>query len=150
MIYTELTKKAVTLAYRAHAGQTDRAGWPYILHPVHIAEQMITEDTCVVALLHDVLEDTDVTLEDMRKEGFTEQQLEAVQLMTHSKNVPYMDYVKKLSGNAVARAVKIGDLKHNMDRSRLSEYTEKDEQRYRKYKEALEQLLKCEEQDKSE
>ena len=142
MIYTEYTKKAVIVAYRAHEGQTDRAGWPYIFHPVHVAEQMTTEDSCVVALLHDVLEDTELTIEDLRKEGFTEKQLEAVQLMTRTKDIPYMEYVKRLADNPVAREVKLADLRHNMDRSRLSEFTEKDEERYGKYSAALEMLLK--------
>ena len=70
MIYTDLTRKAITVAYNAHQGQLDRAGLPYILHPLHVAEQMKDEDTCVVALLHDVIEDTDLTLENLREYGF--------------------------------------------------------------------------------
>ena len=144
MIYTELTKKAANVALRAHEGQMDRAGWPYVLHPVHVAEQMTSEDSCVVALLHDVLEDSDITIEELRAEGFTEKQLEAVQLMTRTEDMPYMEYVKRLSVNDIAREVKLGDLMHNMDRSRLSELTEKDEKRYQKYEDARKFLMDIE------
>ena len=119
MIYTELTRKAARIAAAAHAGQEDKSGWPYILHPVHLAEQMTTEDTCVVALLHDVVEDTEVTMEDLEKEGFTEAQLEAVRLMTHDEDVPYLDYVRALAKNPIARAVKCADLHHNLDMHRM-------------------------------
>lgn len=137
MIYTELTEKAARLAFKAHEGQFDRAGLPYVMHPIHLAEMMTTEDTCVAALLHDVVEDTDITIEDLREEGFTETQLRAVDLLTHKKGVPYMDYVRALKDDPVARSVKIADLRHNSDRSRLREATQKDEERYKKYKEAL-------------
>ena len=119
MIYTELTRKAARIAAKAHVGQEDKSGWPYILHPVHLAEQMTTEDTCVVALLHDVVEDTGVTLEDLAKEGFTEEQLEAVRVMTHAKEVPYLDYVREIAKDPIARVVKRADLKHNLDLHRM-------------------------------
>lgn len=149
MIYTELTRKAAVLACRAHAGASDKSGFPYILHPVHVAEQMTSEDTCVVALLHDVVEDTEVTLEDLRKEGFTEVQIEAIRLMTREEGVPYMDYVRKIAENPVARTVKLADLAHNMDKNRITAFgrsTEKDEKRFRKYEEARAFLLSVEEQ----
>ncbi len=151
MIYTELTKKAMQVAYKAHHGQVDREGLPYIHHPIHLAEQMKTEDTCVVALLHDVLEDTDMTLEELANEGFTDAQLEAVKLMTH---IPpkgklseeellqdYFNYVAGLKENDIARTVKIADLLHNSDESRLSEIKEIDIKRKAKYRKALEMLL---------
>ena len=150
MIYTELTKKAILVAFRAHEGQTDKAGMPYVLHPVHLAEQMETEDTCVVALLHDVVEDSDTTFEDLEKEGFTDVQLEALRLLTRDeserglseeeKDRRYFEYVEKIKSNPIARAVKIADLKHNMDKSRLQTVTEKDEKRYTKYSKALSAL----------
>ncbi|MBR3538990.1 MAG: GTP pyrophosphokinase [Eubacterium sp.] len=142
MIYTEMTRKAINVAYRAHDGQKDRAGWPYVVHPIMVAEQMTSEDACVVALLHDVVEDTDVTMEELRAEGFTDTQLRAVQLLTRDKFEPYMDYVARVAEDPLAKEVKLADLRHNMDRTRLSEFTAKDEERYRKYKNAEEYLLK--------
>lgn len=140
MIYTELTQKAMKIAYEAHSGQVDKAGLPYIFHPVHLAEQMKTEDTCVVALLHDVVEDTDITLEDLRKAGFTDVQLEAIAAMTHDESVEYMDYVREIKKNEVAAAVKLADLSHNSDLSRINNPTEKDIKRIEKYKKAIEIL----------
>lgn len=140
MIYSELTKKAILLAYRAHEGQKDRSGLPYILHPVHLAEQMTTEDSCVVAMLHDVLEDTDMTEEDLREEGFTERQIEAVKLLTRTEEEDYFEYVRRIRENDLACAVKLADLAHNMDRTRLPEYSEKDEARYEKYQKAVQIL----------
>ena len=126
MIYTELTEKAFKIAYDAHHGQTDRNGIPYIHHPLHVAEDMTSEDACVVALLHDVVEDTDVTIEDLRREGFTEEQLTAVEYMTHDPKDDYFDYVSRIRENELAREVKLADLRHNMDLTRLSKVTEKD------------------------
>ena len=140
MIYSELTKKAILLAYRAHEGQKDRSGLPYILHPIHLAEQMTTEDSCVVAMLHDVLEDTDMTEEDLREDGFTERQIEAVKLLTRTEEEDYFEYVRRIRENDLACAVKLADLAHNMDRTRLPEYSEKDEARYEKYQKAVQIL----------
>jgi Guanosine polyphosphate pyrophosphohydrolases/synthetases len=140
MIYTSLTNKAIKVAFQAHEGQLDRSGLPYVLHPIHLAEQMKDEDTCVAALLHDVVEDTDITLEDLKKYGFTEAQLEAVRLLTHLEGVDYFDYVRGLKDNPIARAVKIEDLKHNSDLTRLEKVTEKDLERLEKYKKAMEIL----------
>jgi hypothetical protein len=140
MIYTELTNKAIKIAFEAHAGQLDRSGLPYVLHPIHVAEQMKDEDTCVVALLHDVIEDTDMTLEDLRTYGFTEAQLEGVRLMTRLEDEDYFDYVRNLKDNPIARAVKIEDLKHNSDKARISVMTDDDQKRLEKYKKALEIL----------
>ncbi len=137
MIYSEMTKKAILYAFQAHEGQFDRAGIPYILHPLHVAEQMQTEDTCVVALLHDVLEDSDHTEEDLREAGFTDTQVEAVVLLTRTGDEDYFEYIRRIRPNPVAKAVKLADLAHNMDRTRLEKFGEKDEQRYRKYSEAV-------------
>ena len=83
MIYTEQTKKALKLCFEAHKDQVDKSGMPYVFHPFHLAEQMTDEDTTVVALLHDVVEDTDYTLEDLKNMGFSPQVLEAIAMMTH-------------------------------------------------------------------
>ncbi len=141
MIYTDLTRKAITVAYNAHQGQLDRAGLPYILHPLHVAEQMKDEDTCVVALLHDVIEDTDLTLENLREYGFTEAQIEGVRVMTREEDADYFEYIRSVKTNPLALAVKLEDLKHNSDVTRIIEITDKDLQRLEKYKKAMEILL---------
>ena len=117
MIYTPLTKQAMCLAYAAHHGQLDKSGVPYILHPVHLAEQMDDEISCCVALLHDTVEDTDVTLEDLAK-IFPAAVVEAVSLLTHREGVAYFDYVRAIKRNPVAIKVKLADLAHNGDQSR--------------------------------
>lgn len=118
MIYTDLTERAMRLAYRAHNGQVDKAGVPYIFHPIHLAEQMTTEACVCVALLHDVVEDSDVTIEDIAA-LFPAEVTEAVRLLTHDENVPYLDYIRALRANPLARTVKLADLAHNSDESRL-------------------------------
>ena len=140
MIYTEATKKALKLCFEAHKNQVDKSGMPYVFHPFHLAEQMTDENTTVVALLHDVVEDTDYTIEDLRNMGFNDAVLEAISLMTHSKDVPYMDYVAEIKKNPIARAVKLADLKHNSDLSRLDTVDEKAIKRVEKYKKAIELL----------
>ena len=119
MIYTPLTKKAMCLAYAAHHGQTDRAGVPYIFHPLHLAEQMTDETAVCAALLHDVVEDTGVTLEQLERE-FPPAVTEAVRLLTHTEGTDYFDYVRAIGRNPTARAVKLADLAHNADESRLA------------------------------
>ena len=139
MIYTPLTKKAIKLAYKAHKDQYDKAGVPYINHPLHLAESMDDEYTTIAALLHDVVEDTNITLDDLAKE-FPKEVIDALKLLTHHKGVPYMDYVAKIKTNDIAKAVKIADLKHNSDLTRLDNITDKDLERVKKYQEALELL----------
>lgn len=136
MIYTDNTKKAMKLCFKAHKDQVDKSGMPYVFHPFHVAEQMTDEVTTIVALLHDVVEDTDYTLEDIAAEGFGEDILKAVALMTHEDDVPYLDYVAKLKDNPIARAVKLADLAHNSDLSRIGEIDEETKQRLEKYKKA--------------
>ena len=140
MIYTEMTNKAMKLAYEAHQGQLDKCGLPYIFHPFHLAEQMDTEETVTVALLHDVVEDTNYTLEDLQKMGFPHAVMEALALLTHDPSVPYMAYVERLKTNPIARSVKLADLTHNSDLSRLPVVTEKDLERVEKYRNAIKLL----------
>lgn len=138
MIYTPMTKKALQICFDAHKGQVDKEGVPYVFHPFHLAEQMDSEESICVALLHDTIEDSDYTLDDLRKYGFTEPVIEAVSLLTHDKHVPYFDYVRALKPNALARKVKLADLAHNSDATRLrSVPTERDIKRHQKYKEAI-------------
>ena len=136
MIYTELTKKALKLCFEAHKDQVDKSGLPYVHHPFHLAEQMETEDTTIVALLHDVVEDTDYTLDDIRAMGFPEQVIEALSYMTHDDSVPYMDYVAKIKENPIATTVKLADLRHNSDLTRLDVVDEKALERVEKYSRA--------------
>ena len=117
MIYTELTNKAMKIAYAAHHGQTDYNGIPYIYHPIHLAEQMEDEVSCCAALLHDVVEDTNVTMEDLEKE-FPEEVIAVLRLLTHEKDVPYFDYVRNIKSNPVAVKIKLADIAHNSDQTR--------------------------------
>jgi len=137
MLYTENTKKALKLCFEAHKEQVDKSGLPYVFHPFHLAEQMADETTTVAALLHDVVEDTDYTLEDLREMGFPQEAIDALALLTHDPEVPYMEYVSQIAKNPVARAVKIADLKHNSDLSRLDSVDEKILKRREKYLQAL-------------
>ena len=137
MLYTPLTKKAMRIAFAAHKEQTDKNGMPYIYHPVHLAEQMTDESTVCVALLHDVIEDTDMTLEQLQAEGFTPEIIAALRLMTHDESVPYMDYVAQIKTNPIAAAVKLADLKHNSDLTRLDHVDEYALARAEKYKKAI-------------
>ena len=142
MIYTPLVKLAIQLAFDAHRGQYDKGGLPYVTHPLHVAESMDTEDECVVALLHDVLEDTEITVDDLRQWGITDRQIEALILLCRDESVPYLEYVQKLRTDPIAVKVKIADLRHNTDLTRLAEATEEDWKRVEKYKQAL-QLLQA-------
>ena len=117
MIYTTLTNKAMRIAYTAHHGQLDYNGIPYIFHPIHLAEQMDDEISCCAALLHDVVEDTDVTMEDLARE-FPAEVIEVLKLLTHDDDVPYFDYVREIKKHPVAKKVKLADLAHNSDQTR--------------------------------
>ena len=140
MIYTDLTKKALKFCFEAHKNQYDKSGMPYVFHPFHLAEQMTTEETTVVALLHDLVEDTDYTIADLTEMGFPKAITEAIGLMTHEKGVDYFEYVAAIKENPIAKAVKIADLTHNSDLSRLDEVTEKALSRREKYQKALKML----------
>lgn len=140
MIYTKMTKKAMKIAYDAHEGQTDKGEMPYIFHPYHLAEQMNTEETVITALLHDIIEDTPLTVAWLREQGFSEPVLEALTLLTHKKTMPYMEYIRRLRNNEIAYQVKLEDLKHNLDSSRLDTLDGKDKKRLEKYQEAISYL----------
>lgn len=120
MIYTELTKKAMQIAFDAHFGQTDRGGTPYICHPLHLAGQMPDEARTVTALLHDVLEDTDMTAEDLISQGIPEPVVRSVEILTRDKTLPYANYIEGIisSKDCDAIFVKYLDVCHNLDESR--------------------------------
>ena len=136
MIYTKKTKKALALCFEAHKDQLDKSGLPYVFHPFHLAEQMTDEVTTIVALLHDVVEDTPYTLADIEME-FGKEVTDALRLLTHDKNVKYSDYVRKIKENPIAKAVKLADLTHNSDTSRLDVVDEEALKRLKRYKEAF-------------
>ena len=138
MLYTTATKAALKVCYESHAGQVDKSGIPYVFHPFHLAEQMGTEHEVCVALLHDVMEDTAMTAEDLVAAGIPREYVDTCLKLTHEPGVPYMEYVAALKDDPVARRVKMADLEHNSDLSRLDgEPSEKDLQRLEKYQAAL-------------
>ena len=139
MINTKLTRLASKIAYKAHEGQTDKAGVPYIFHPIHIAEQMDSEESCVVALLHDVIEDSDITLEILSK-YFNDDIIAALRVLTKKENDDYVMYIKRVKTNKLAAKVKIKDLEHNRDLTRLDKVTDRDKKRSMKYWEAIRYL----------
>ena len=130
--------EAVKFAVMAHEGQLDKGGRPYILHPVYLALQQTSETAKIAALLHDTVEDYGAPIKTIRR-YFGGEVATIVEILTHDNTFEYMDYIKSIkeSGNECAISIKIADLKHNSDLSRLSEVTEKDEVRVEKYKAAL-------------
>ena len=140
MIYTDMTKKAIKLMYEKHKDQVDKAGIPYVLHPLHVAEQMSEENRTTVALLHDIVEDTDITLEQLGAMGFPREVLDALNCLTHTDGVEYFDYIKNIGTNEIATDVKLADLAHNSDLTRLNEINEWDLLRVEKYKKCIEYL----------
>lgn len=143
MIYTPLTNAAMRIAYNAHHGQLDYNGIPYIFHPIHLAESMDDEISCCVALLHDTVEDTTVTLEDL-KAIFPAEVTDAVALLTHHEGTDYFDYVRAIKDNPIARKVKLADLAHNSDQSRCvgSDLSKERKSKWReKYEKAVKILM---------
>ncbi len=142
MIYTPLTNKAMRIAYQAHHGQVDYNGVPYIFHPIHLAEQMDDEISCCAALLHDVVEDTSVTLEELARE-FPAEVIAVLKLLTHEESADYFDYIRAIKNNPIAKKVKLADLDHNSDQTRCvgsdlpPERLEYWKRKYQKAKEVL-------------
>ena len=119
MIYTPLTRKALRIAFDAHKEQVDKTRLPYIFHPFHLAEQMETADEVTVAILHDVVEDSDTTLDDLRSQGFPAHVVDAVSLLTNDGSVDYAGYIDATKANPLAAKVMLADLRHNSDVTRL-------------------------------
>ncbi len=143
MIYTALTVKAMQIAYSAHHGQVDKIGAPYVFHPFHLAESMDDEFSVCAALLHDVAEDTSVTLEQLRQ-AFPPEVTDALALLTHREGVDYFDYVRAIAKNPIAAKVKLADLAHNGDEDRMAMVGRDEDWRQRhaaKYRRAKEILL---------
>ena len=130
-------KLAHEIAKRAHKGQVDKAGAPYILHPETVASFVTKDDGKIVAYLHDVIEDTPCQLRDLENAGFSSEIIKAVDLLTRKTGQSYKQYLKLVKTNELARVVKLADLKHNSDLSRLTHVTENDIKRLKKYQDAI-------------
>ena len=142
MVYTPLTNKALVFAYNAHHGQLDYNGIPYIFHPLHLAEQMDDEISCCAALIHDVVEDTAVTIEELAQE-FPHEVVEVVALLTHREDTDYFSYLLPIKAHPIAKKVKLADIAHNSDQSRCvgSDLTQEQLDYWKqKYQKALEIL----------
>lgn len=131
----ERIELAAAVSRFAHRGQVDKAGQPYYLHPAAVAAMVDGEDEKIVAYLHDILEDTDVSESTIRN-LFGDVVADAVKLLTHAKSEPYMDYIRRVKENELAKRVKLADLTHNMNLKRLPVVTPADEARLKKYREA--------------
>ena len=131
---------ALAIAKKAHAGQVDKADIDYIQHPLYVASLVKTEQEKAVALLHDVIEDSDVTADDLLAVGLSNEVVTAVQILTKKKGQSYQEYLEKVKSNNLARIVKLADLKHNSDLSRLKSVTNTDYERVKKYKNAIRYL----------
>ena len=134
--------RAIELAKQHHEGQTDKAGKPYIEHPLRVMYQVESEEEKIVAILHDIVEDTDISLNDLRNEGFSEEVVSAVECLTKQDGENYDSYIERISFNPLAVKIKLADLEDNRDLTRLPEVTDKDLKRVEKYDKALEKLTR--------
>jgi (p)ppGpp synthase/HD superfamily hydrolase len=133
MTKTATVEDAVSIAARAHKGQKDKAGAPYLLHPLRLMMRMDTEAAMMAAVLHDVVEDTGWTLERLRGEGFPDEVIEAVECLTRREGEGYEEFVERARAHPIARRVKIADLEDNMNIRRVSQLGAKDLERLEKY-----------------
>ena len=141
MMNNNLLEKALVIAAKAHEGQTDKSGVPYILHPIRVSNRCRTDEERIVAILHDTIEDTDVTPDYLLSEGFPKSIVEAVLSVTRNKNESYDDFILRSKLNPIGRQVKIHDLEDNMDITRLHSLSEKDLERLNKYLKAYRTLI---------
>lgn len=130
---TATLEDAISIAALAHKGQTDKAGNPYLLHPLRMMMQMKSEAAMMVAVLHDVVEDADWTLEQLRERGFSEEVLTAVDCVTNRTGESYEEFIERVQTNSIAKQVKIADLEDNMNIRRINEISPKDLERLEKY-----------------
>jgi (p)ppGpp synthase/HD superfamily hydrolase len=136
-----LLEKALVIATKAHEGQKDKAGSPYILHPIRVSNRCLTDEEKIVALLHDVIEDTNVSASDLLASGFPRNIVEAVLSVTRNEGESYEDFVIRSKQNPIGRQVKLHDLEDNMDITRFNQLTEKDLVRLNKYLKAYRSLI---------
>jgi len=133
-------ERAIAIAAEAHQGQVDKAGAPYILHPLRVMMRLSSADERIVGVLHDVVEDTGWTFEDLAKEGFSSAAIDALRSVTKLEGEAYEDFVLRASRNAIGAKVKLADLADNSDMSRIANPTEKDYKRLAKYQRAIRTL----------
>lgn len=134
--------KAVRIATQAHHGQKDRYGQPYFLHPLRVMERMDSESAKIVAVLHDVVEKSDWTLEDLRREGFSGEIVAAVDKLTKRDGESYATHIERAKTSPLSRSVKLADLEDNMDTDRITEPSAEDETRLARFREAWAALKK--------
>lgn len=135
-----LLDKAFKLASRAHTGQVDKAGKPYIEHILYVVEHVKSKKEKILAYLHDIIEDTDIEISFIREE-FGDEIAEALLAISHFRQEDYFDYIKRVKKNSLAKAVKIVDLLHNIRLDRLENINKSDIERVKKYKRAIEYLM---------
>lgn len=135
-----LLEKALQIAVKAHSGQIDKAGAAYIFHPIRVSNRCSTDEERIVALLHDTIEDTEVTAEYLLMEGFPRNIVDAILSVTRNKDESYEDFIKRSRLNLIGRQVKLHDLEDNMDITRLEQITESDLSRLNKYLKAYKYL----------
>jgi (p)ppGpp synthase/HD superfamily hydrolase len=135
--------RAIEIAATAHINQVDKGGKPYILHPLWVMDKVrhLGEDYMITAVLHDVVEDSDWTFEGLVKEGFSQNVMYALSLLTHNKETSYEDYIKAIATDPIAKAVKLRDLEHNTKITRLKGLRKKDFDRLEKYHKAYVYLM---------
>ena len=137
---TQTLERAIAIAATAHAGQVDKGGAPYILHPLKVMLRMTTLEERIVAVLHDVVEDCEISLDDLRKEGFSEEVLSAIESVTKAPGESYEDFVERAAQNPIGRVVKLADLEENSDLSRIASPSWEDLERIEKYRRAIGRL----------
>ena len=145
MLYTPKIIECLRFIEELHHGQYDKIGAPYILHPVFVAEQMDTEKATIVALLHDVIEDTSITLDDLRDKGYSDEIIVAIDALTRRTGETYSAYIERLSNNKLARRVKIADLRHNLQPERVAMFG--NTSLVKRYQKALRMLIAIEPED---
>ena len=137
-------ERAIVIAAEAHAGQVDKAGAPYVLHPLRMMLRLSTSDEMIAAVLHDVVEDCGLSLEMLRADGFSEQVLEAIDSVTRRAEESYEEFVLRAASNSIGRRVKLADLRDNSDLSRIKHPTARDYARVEKYRRAIETICALE------
>jgi (p)ppGpp synthase/HD superfamily hydrolase len=133
-------ERAIAIAAKAHEGQVDKAGAPYILHPLRVMLRMNTTDERMAAVLHDVVEDTEITIDMLRAEGFPETVLKAIESVSRRQDEAYEEFILRAAADPIGRAVKLADLAENSDLSRIPVPTGRDLERVAKYRRAIEQI----------
>ena len=136
-----MIEKALQIAIKAHKGQTDVGGKPYILHVLRVMNSVDKDEEKITAILHDVVEDTDWTFNKLKKEGFSNKIIEAIDSVTKRKGEEYFTFVNRSKNNVIGRVVKIADIKDNANIKRIDNPKKKDFERVERYKKALKILL---------